>query len=463
MAWSPVDSRSTLRAFLAAAAVLFGTTTLILSLHYSVSIRYEVDFLPALVLLAVIGILSVDDTLSARTVWRSAARWCWSLLLCLSVAFNLLASVRRCATSDFNFGVYLMQIGRVHEAEKQFEMALRLSPDSMEVHYNYASDLMKLGKFPEAAEQFEQVLRMDPTFANANLNLGVALQELGKTDEAIAQYEQALRLNPDYIEAHLNLGAALEKIGRADEAVDHYEKASKAIPGDTAMHVNLGNIFLRMGKMQEAVGEYEQVLRINPGLAEAHSNLGAIFQRMGKLPEAVAEYELALQSKPDYVEAHFNLGLALEKLGRTPEAIQHYQQAFELRRTSPQRAMPWRVCKQISKPPRERCKAWLFRQSPVSAAAAHRQTKRPPRISSGRPGVKQLLRSARAGGELVEGQFLLVVADGDFDRLVGLDVARGGFPRQADPAGTFPPPDATDARRTADRNPSRSGSPSPPA
>ncbi len=84
---------SVLRGFVIAVALLFGMCALTLALCCWAALRYEVDFLPALLLLAVVGILSLERVLSDRPVWRRSVRWGYGLLLAFSVAFNLLASL----------------------------------------------------------------------------------------------------------------------------------------------------------------------------------------------------------------------------------------------------------------------------------------------------------------------------------------------------------------------------------
>ena len=82
-------------------SLLFGIGALTMSLFFVACTRYEVEFLPTLVLLAVVGILSLERALAPTSesgqadhpVWRRAVRWGWSLLLGFSVAFNLLVSV----------------------------------------------------------------------------------------------------------------------------------------------------------------------------------------------------------------------------------------------------------------------------------------------------------------------------------------------------------------------------------
>jgi Tfp pilus assembly protein PilF len=262
---------STLRWFVTGVAVLFGTCVLTLLFYEGATIRYEVEFLPTLLLLAVVGVLGLNRALAPtsksgqadRLVWRRAARWGWGLLLGFSVALNIFASVVRCAEAHYNLGIALYQTGKPDEAIEQFQQALGIKPDYAEAHYD----------------------------------LGVALAHTGKIEEAIAHYEQALGINPDYAEAHNNLGTALAQAGKIGEAIAHLEQA----------------------------------LRINPDYAEAHNNLGNALQQMGKIGDAIAQYDQALRIRPDYAEAHCDLGIALGRAGRTPEAIEHLQQALRIK------------------------------------------------------------------------------------------------------------------------------------
>jgi len=307
LAWRSrsAGARSVLGWFLAAAALLFGIGALTLGVFVFADGRYEVDFLPALVLLAVVGILGLERALAPtsesgqanRPGPRRAARCCWGLLLGFSVAFNLLASVKRCAEADFEFGTRLLEHGQVQGAVEHWEQALRLKPD----------------------------------FANAHYNMGNALLQAGKMQEAIGHYEQTVRLKPDFAEGHFNLGLALERAGRVQEAVGHYEQAARLKPGDAKVHNTLGVALKKLGRLQEAIGQYEQAVRIRPDYAEAHYNLGNVLLQMDKAPEAISHYEQALRVNPDYAVAHYNLGVALEKVGRTQEAIAHYEEALRLK------------------------------------------------------------------------------------------------------------------------------------
>ena len=203
LAWRSrsVETVSALRWFLTAVALLFGSSALTIGLFYFTAVRYEVEFLPALLLLAAVGILGLEQALADRPAWRHAARWFWGLLLGLSLVFNLLASVVYHAEAHDTLGVQLSQAGKPSEAVGQFEQALRLYPDYPKAHLNLGIAMEQMGRVHDAIEQYEQALHLNPDYAKAHLNLAVALEHSGKVPDAIQHYQQALRINPDLADA----------------------------------------------------------------------------------------------------------------------------------------------------------------------------------------------------------------------------------------------------------------------
>ncbi|MGO9611247.1 MAG: tetratricopeptide repeat protein [Verrucomicrobiia bacterium] len=327
-----------LRWFVTAVALLFGIEALTLGFYYCTAGRFEVEFLPVLVLLAVIGILGLERALAPtsesgqadRPVQRRALRWGWGLLLGFSVAFNLLAGLVYYAEVQTGLGNQLLQAGNVSEAFGHYQQALRINPDCAELHESLGSALVQLGRVPEAIAQFEEALRIKPDYAEAHVNLGSALMTQGRVPDAITHYEEAVRIKPDYPDAHESLGNVLMQLGRLPEAIGHYEQALRINPDLAEAHNNLGTALGHTGKIEEAIAHYEQALRINPDFAEAHNNLGIVLAHAGKIEEAIAHFEQALRIKPEYAEAHYNLGKALAQLGRVPEAIGQYEQALRI-------------------------------------------------------------------------------------------------------------------------------------
>jgi tetratricopeptide (TPR) repeat protein len=374
MAWRgrTAEARATLRGFVAAVVMLFIACASVLCLFYINCIRYEVEFLPALVLLAVVGILGVERALTGCPRWRFVARAGWGLLLAFSVVFNLLASLDRYAAqrcqlgnvayasgripeaialyqralwikpayvdAHYNLGVAWSQMpGRLPDAIAQYEAALRLKPDHFEAHNNLGLVWSQMpGRLPDAIAQYEAALRLKPDSAEAHNNLGNAWSQMpGRLPDAIAQYEAALRLKPDYAEAYNNLGLAWSQMpGRLEDAAAQFEAALRLKPDYIEAHNNLGNVWSQMpGRRQDAAAQFEAALRLKPDYAEAHNNLGVVWAQMpGRLNDAATQFEAALRLKPDYAEAHYNLGNAWSQMpGRLNDAAAQYEAVLRLK------------------------------------------------------------------------------------------------------------------------------------
>jgi protein O-mannosyl-transferase len=134
--------------------------------------------------------------------------------------------------AHYNLGNAYMQGGRIQEATREYEQAVRLKPDSVEPQSNLALTLLQAGRVDEAIPHLERVVRINPGFAEGHYDLANAYLQARRAQDAIGDYEQAVRLNPDYVEAHVNLGFALAQRGKFDEAVQHWETALRLDPGN---------------------------------------------------------------------------------------------------------------------------------------------------------------------------------------------------------------------------------------
>ncbi len=279
LAWRgrPAEARRLLCGFVAAVALLFATRVLTLGFFRSAHTRYEWEFCPVLVLLAVVGILGLERALAGRPAWRRAARWSWGLLLAFSLAFNLLASAISHAEYHELRGSLLLKRGQDNEAIAHYQTSLVLQPDDAVTRYN----------------------------------LGVALGKRGQTDEAIRQYQEALRLKPDYTEAHINLGGALGLNGQTDEAIRQFQEALRLKPEQADTHYNLAVALSQKGQTGEAIRHYQEALRLGPDRAETHNQLGSALCQQGRVGEAIQQFQAALRLKPDYADARKNLVVAL--------------------------------------------------------------------------------------------------------------------------------------------------------
>ena len=77
------------------------------------------------------------------------------------------------ASSSFNQGVILWNAGKIQDAKKNFEDAVRLDPKLADAHYWLGMALVNEGKLPEAAPHFEDYLKLAPSGQYADTAKGI--------------------------------------------------------------------------------------------------------------------------------------------------------------------------------------------------------------------------------------------------------------------------------------------------
>ena len=227
-------------------------------------------------------------------------------------------------------GVCYKAIGRLDAAVKNFEMALIIKPDYIEVCFNLGVTLRELGQLNAAVDSYKKALNLKPDYTEAHYNLGNTYKELGQLEDAVKSYEKALSFKPDHANVHNNLGNALSDLGQLDDAVESYKKAVAVKPNFADAHNNLGLVFMELGQLDAAVKCYEKALTLKPDYAEVQINLGNALSNLGQLDNAVESYKNAVALKPNYALAHVNLGRLMLRLNRMDEALEFFEHAIVL-------------------------------------------------------------------------------------------------------------------------------------
>ncbi|MGH9942623.1 MAG: tetratricopeptide repeat protein, partial [Pyrinomonadaceae bacterium] len=180
-------------------------------------------------------------------------------------------------------------------AEWELREALRLNPNSAEIHLAYANFLTAMERFEEAMREYRAAQQLDPLSINITLSTAWSLQMAGRFEEALALCAAALRRDPNHARAYIYQGEIFEQQGRYDESIAAFRKA-KEKTGETLAEVGLGHAYAVAGRRAEALqilaGLQEQAARgeISPfWLAVIHAGLGDKDQAFAALEAAYKE------------------------------------------------------------------------------------------------------------------------------------------------------------------------------
>lgn len=290
---------SPLRWFAAALGVLFLACALTICLFFAGSSRYEFDFLPYLILLAVIGFFGLERALEHSIGWRGMARVTGCLLLVYSVFFNAMASVKAHAMQSYLDGNIFLNQGLMDKAIQYFRKASAMDPQSATFHFALGNALARSGQIDETVFQYQRALAIDPNYAEADNNLAYVLLQEGRANDAIKYFQEALKRQPSY-QAYYNLGFAYGRNDMPAQAVACYQQAIKDQPQFIPARVSLAWILatcpdqaVRNGK--EAVALMEEANRIAGGTdPKILRTLAAAYAEAADFPDAIIAAQKAL-------------------------------------------------------------------------------------------------------------------------------------------------------------------------
>lgn len=175
-----------------------------------------------------------------------------------------------------NYGVVLLAKGQIDKAVECFKMATRLDPANAEAHYNLGNIFLSQQLSVKAADEYKIAIKTKPNYIKAIINLGVALEQMGQLDNAIESYRRAVESDSNIAVAHYNLATTLATKGVAGEAIEHMRKYVGFEPGDTDARCKLAEMLLLQGRIEQATTEYEQVLKIDINNTDAQAGLEKI-------------------------------------------------------------------------------------------------------------------------------------------------------------------------------------------
>jgi len=183
------------------------------------------------------------------------------------------------ATSLNISGDRFYESGRLDEAVQEFQRALTLDPDNVNVHNSLGVCYANMGKFEEAVAEFSRVTELEPSDFMAHYNLGCALLSLARKGEAQHAFSRAAELEPDNAAAHFQLAKLYRKQDRLEEALTHLGRTVDLNSNWAKAWRLFGECFLAQGNHEEAMDAFKKALKINGKDGAALSGLALLYGR----------------------------------------------------------------------------------------------------------------------------------------------------------------------------------------
>jgi tetratricopeptide (TPR) repeat protein len=230
-----------------------------------------------------------------------------------------------------NLGSAYENAGRLSDALREYETAVRLKPRLWAVHRSIASIVLQQGNLERAREILENLRASAPSFADGWNLLGLVYMDLGRPDDALKVLNEALALRPDSDYALLLRGQAFAYKEQFTEAISDY-KAALAIRSDLALlRFRLGAAYMHVGNNKEAEEQFRFLADDPKSAADANRNLGVLRSNAGDYDAAVTYFNKALFQRPVFPEVHHDLGIVFLRKGDPTRAIEEFRSSLAQR------------------------------------------------------------------------------------------------------------------------------------
>ncbi len=239
-----------------------------------------------------------------------------------------MSSSRATLQELFDQAIALHQGGNLAGAERLYQQALLMEPNSFAPRHMLGVIRFQQGRGSEAIDLIMGALKLNPQVAAAWINLGHVQAASGRTEEAVASYRKALVLAPGNTAVLNALAAQLSRLGRQNEVLDALDRLLAARPGDIEALNNRGNLLRELKRFDAALADYDAVLSARPDVAQTWSNRGAVLSEMGRAEQALTSLDRALALQPGLPAALSNRGFTLRELARFDEALESLDRAL---------------------------------------------------------------------------------------------------------------------------------------
>ncbi len=248
-------------------------------------------------------------------------------------------------------GMANQQLGKLEDAKKDYESAVRLNPDLAEAYYGLAMVCARLGdrvKADECRKKFEALKSQDDaagrqartefdplaitrrSFARTHTEIGRVYLLRGQPRKAEELFLRAAEVDPDNTGCRFQLIMLLQQRQQNQEALRFAQEMVRAEPRNAFHYLAVGNLQARLRQRAEAESAFKKVIELAPGRPEGYFALAQLYlQGDIQLSEALRLARRAVELSPSPVN-YYVLSQACARNGDLQGAVAAIEKACEL-------------------------------------------------------------------------------------------------------------------------------------
>ncbi len=162
------------------------------------------------------------------------------------------------------------------EAIKALTEINQLLPDKYYVWFYLGMSHLQLGNRQTALKDFERALKLSPNTQDAPSiysYMGVCLKDMERYQDALTVLQKGVDLDPERTDLHNLMGFCWFMLKEHEKAIDCFMKVIELDPSSAIDYANIASNYRDMGKTATAIKYYELALNLDPTIDFALQNL----------------------------------------------------------------------------------------------------------------------------------------------------------------------------------------------
>mgnify|MGYP001813782420 FL=1 len=279
---------------------------------------------------AIIPIGSIIVLLSLLTGLTQARNQVWLSELSLWEDAVKKSPNKARARNNYGRGLYALNNTFSEEAKREFETAIRLSPDWAVPYHNLATCYFQEGDYHQAITLDLEALKRLPNYNEVLYQLGRSYRKLNQWDESRLYLERLIGRSPgsEFVKAYLDLIEVYLELGLQDEALKLAQAIVQLQDGRLALDYYRGLAFYKLSDMSKAKFYFTKQIEQKSRRLPSYLMLGFIPYQEEEYEKAEIAFRKAIEEQKWSAEAHYNLAILLERNGRLLEASEHLEKVL---------------------------------------------------------------------------------------------------------------------------------------
>jgi protein O-GlcNAc transferase len=191
--------------------------------------------------------------------------------------------------------------GHLADAVFHLERAVTIRPEFEIAYRELVVALFQLDHVEDATRWCDRALKIIPNSAELHFYRSNLHKRSNATDAAIASARAALKLRPGLFAARSSLNELLLKVSQNAGLDGDLQRVQEIAAG----YADLGLSYLSFAEFPAAQGAFESALALAPQVAEHHYNLGTVLCIQQEVRKAAASFDRAINIDPEYARARW--------------------------------------------------------------------------------------------------------------------------------------------------------------